>query len=236
MSGTVLFRNPPLAVAATLLLILSLLLPGFAPPAQAGLCPALKIKPKVRLEAELGEPRILRSLDPRDMKKLVQKYERNLHRTRGRPLGLTVAPFTGNIATSFRYSRVQGGGHCVWLVAATVTIGFKDLTVYLNRDYAPGSCQYETVLTHEMEHVNLSRDTVRKYLPKLRAKLLMVVRGKPYIRVLGGRRQARDAYILLLQQQLRGTLNEMEAERRRKNKKIDTRASYQELSTKCAEW
>ncbi len=236
MNGAILFRKPHLITAVILLFAISFLLPGFTQPALAALCPTLKTNPKVRLKAELGEPRLVRSLDPIAMKKLVQKFEKNLHLTRGKPLGLTVAPFTGQISTRFRYARAQGGGHCVWLNAATVTVGFEELTVYLNRDYAPGSCQYETVLAHEMEHVNLSRNTVRKYLPKLRAKLLNAVRGKPYIRVLGTRRQAQDAYILFLQRQIKGTLNEMEAERARKNKKIDTRASYDKLLSQCGEW
>ena len=60
--------------------------------------------------------------------------------------------------------------------------------------------------------------------------------GPPYIRVLGVRRQAQDAYILFLQRQIKGTLNEMEAERARKNKKIDTRASYDKLLSQCGEW
>ena len=45
----------------------------FTQPALAALCPTLKTNPKVRLKVKLGEPRLVRSLDPTAMKKLIQK-------------------------------------------------------------------------------------------------------------------------------------------------------------------
>ncbi len=87
-----------------------------------------------------------------------------------------------------------------------------------------------------MTHVRLNRETVEKYLPQLRRLISNALRAKPSIRVLGVKRQARDAYLLYLKRRLGRTLRAMEAERRRKNAAIDTPESYRAIREKCANW
>ncbi len=221
-------------------MILGLLIPGlgalWAPPVLAQLCPSSGQAPKVRVTAKPGALRLDRSLDDRALKTLVQKLERNMHLTRGRPLGLTVGPISARYRTAIRYRKHQHGGYCVWLSSAEVSVGFEALTVYLDRAYQEGSCEYAAILAHEMTHVRLNREIVKKYLPQLRRVIANALQAEPSIRVLGVKRQARDAYLLYLKRRLERTLRVMEAQRRRKNARIDTPESYRAIREKCGNW
>ncbi len=141
----------------------------WAPPALAQLCPGPGKAPKVTVTAKPGTLRLDRSLDDKALTALVQKLERNMHLTRGQPLGLTVGSISARYRTAIRYRKHQHGGYCVWLSGAQVSVGFEALTVYLDRVYEEGSCEYAAILAHEMTHVRLNRETVAKYLPQLRA-------------------------------------------------------------------
>ncbi len=186
--------------------------------------------------AKPGTLRLDRSLGNTELTALVQKLERNMHLTRGRPLGLTVGPISARTRTAIRYKKHQHGGYCVWLSRAEVSVGFETLTVYLDRAYQEGSCEYAAILAHEMTHVRLDREAVEKYLPQLRRAISKAVRAKPSIRVLGVKRQARDAYLLYLRRRLEPTLRAMEAERQRENARIDTPESYRAIGDKCVNW
>lgn len=231
-------RRARLAGAALLILGFSILGLGalWASPALAQLCPSPGKAPKVTVTAKPGTLRLDRSLDDTALKALVQKLERNMHLTRGRPLGLTVGPISARYRTAIRYRKQQHGGYCVWLSSAEVSVGFEALTVYLDRAYEEGSCEYAAILAHEMTHVRLNRETVEKYLPQLRRVISNALRAKPSIRVLGVKRQARDAYLLYLKRRLARTLRVMEAQRRRKNDRIDTPESYRAIRDKCENW
>ncbi len=65
---------------------------------------------------------------------------------------------------------------------------------------------------------------------------LGALRAKPSIRVLGVKRQARDAYLLYLKRRLARFLRMMEAQRRRKNARIDTPESYRAIGDECGNW
>ncbi len=139
-------RRARLAGAA--LLILGLVIQGlvilglgalWASPALAQLCPRPGQAPKVTVTAKPGTLRLDRSLGDKELKALVQKLERNMHLTRGQPLGLTVGSISARYRTAIRYKKQQHGGYCVWLSHAEVSVGFEALTVYLDRAYEEGS-------------------------------------------------------------------------------------------------
>ncbi len=159
-----------------------------------------------------------------------------MHLTRGQPLGLTVGSISARTRTAIRYKKHQHGGYCVWLSTAEVSVGFEALTVYLDRAYEEGSCEYAAILAHEMTHVRLNRETVETYLPELRRAVSSALRAKPSIRVLGVKRQARDAYLIYLKRRLGRTLRAMEARRQRKNARIDPPESYRAIKAPCGNW
>jgi hypothetical protein len=205
-------------------------------PAAAQVCRAPAKAPQVTIEATPGKLSFDHRLDDQALKKLVHKLERNMHLTRGQPLGLTTGPVSARYQTRVRVRRSLHGGFCVRPVVVKVQIGFETLTVYLDRKYPKGSCEYEAILAHEMEHVRRNRDAVTRDLPQLRRQVAQLLRAKPAMHVRGVERQARDAYLLYLRQQLGPSLRAIAAARERSNDAIDTPESYRAIAAKCGNW
>lgn len=205
-------------------------------PAAAQRCRAPAQAPQITIEAAPGELSFDHRLDDQALKKLVHKLERNMHLTRGAPLGLTTGPVSARYRTRVQIRKLQHGGFCVWPVVVKVTVGFETLTVYLDRKYQKGSCEYEAILAHEMEHVRHNRDAVTRYLPQLRRQVAQLLRAKPAMQVLGVERQARDAYLLYIKRRLGPSLRAIAAARDRGNDAIDTPESYRTIADKCGNW
>ena len=205
-------------------------------PAAAQRCRAPAQAPQITIEAAPGELSFNHRLDDQALKKLVHKLERNMHLTQGQPLGLTTGPVSARYRTRVQIRKRQHGGFCVWPVVVKVRVGFETLTVYLDRKYQKGSCEYEAILAHEMEHVRRNRDTVARYLPQLRRQVAQLLRAKPAMHVLGVERQARDAYLLYIRRRLSPSLRAIAAARDRSNDAIDTPESYRTIADKCGNW
>lgn len=224
---------PGLGCTSLVTLLLALLLPGDA---QAQPCPRLKQAPKVTVKAAPGELQLDRTLDDQGLKSLVQKLEHNMHLTRGQPLGLTIGPLGARYRTGIRTAKRQHGGYCVWLTRAEVTVGYETLQVFVDQKYEKGSCEYDAIMEHEMQHVAINRETLKAYMPRFRDTVVKAARYKPSMHILGVPRQAKDAYLLYLKRRLDPILRALEAERRRKNANIDTPESYQDIQSRCENW
>jgi len=94
-------------------------------------------------------------------------------------LGLTQSQVETSMNMRFS-GYTQGGVTCLNLARVDVRFGHSGLTVQLPSEYARGTCQYNTVLKHEMEHVRVNREGVRKYALILKRELdRAVVRLNP---------------------------------------------------------
>ncbi len=126
-------------------------------------------------------------------------------------------------------------GHCDALAEAKVTVGYKSITVYITSEYAEGTCEFNAILAHEQEHVQINQDLLKVYKAKFQEGLRRVLRSK---RVIFAHRkaEARSAYIREFERQLKRVVAKMVGDRNRKNGAIDTRDNYQKLLAQCDNW
>ena len=85
-------------------------------------------------------------------------------------LGLTQSEVETSMNIQFRGFK-QDGRICLTVRQVDARFGHSVLAVQVPREYALGSCQYTTVLKHEMEHVRVNREGVRKYAKLLKREL-----------------------------------------------------------------
>lgn len=85
-------------------------------------------------------------------------------------LGLTQSEVETSMNIQFRGFK-QDGRICLTVRQVDARFGHRVLAVQVPREYALGSCQYTTVLKHEMEHVRVNREGVRKYAKLLKREL-----------------------------------------------------------------
>jgi len=90
-------------------------------------------------------------------------------------LGLTQSDV--RVEMNFHTSiMVSADRTCVNIVRVEASFGHGLLKVILPREYARGTCQYKEVLKHEMEHVRVNREGIRKYATILKRDLQKAVR------------------------------------------------------------
>lgn len=95
-------------------------------------------------------------------------------------LGLTQSEIETSMNIRFG-GYVQGNLTCLNIARIDANFGHRVHNIILPREYARGTCQYKTVLKHEMEHVRVNREGVRKYAQILKHELDRAVKKfNPY--------------------------------------------------------
>jgi len=203
--------------------------------ALGAVCSPPKAAAKASLELRQGDLDYVRDLDTAGIRKVVNGLQGYVAGPWHLPIGLTVAELGTQYDTKFYYREAQSGGHCVALAEAKFSVGYDGITIYISSEYPEGSCEYNTILAHEQEHVRINQEILRAYEGKFKEALRRVLRGKKVI-FAHQKEEARSAYVLELRRQLKSVVAEMAAARARKNGAIDTEDSYRRLSAQCDNW
>lgn len=203
--------------------------------AGAAQCDAPKTPARASLDLRLGEVHLLHDRDTAGIRTVVNELRGYVAGPWHLPLGLTVADLAMRFETQFYYGEAQTVGHCAALAEAKVIVGYPEITVYISSDYPEGSCEHDTILAHEQEHVAINRAVLQAYQGEFEEALRRVLRAKKAIYTLR-KEEARSAYILELRRQLEPVAAEMVAERNQKNGAIDTQDNYRRILSQCSNW
>ena len=65
----------------------------------------------------------------------------------------------------------NGGKYCFWINGFEIELRYAQVDVYVAREYPMGSCQYNAIYAHEMEHVAVARRNLEIFAPRIRAAL-----------------------------------------------------------------
>ncbi len=164
-----------------------------------------------------------------------------MHGQRGRaragwsPIGLTLADFSLGIGVTVRSQEISSGRFCAELSAVEASIGFDSIDVYIARDYAPGSCQYDSVLHHEHQHVAVFQDTLNIFAPRIETSLRRAAtRAEPvYSR---DRERAVSRLQRELERAVKPLFGDIERMLDRRNSALDTEENYRNEQKNCAKW
>jgi hypothetical protein len=153
--------------------------------------------------------------------------------------GLTVSKFHVEADYRMDESRIWfGDGVKVWVEGVTVHFGFNEMTVYITREYADGSCPYRETYAHEMEHVAAHKKVWTEYQDKLRD----AVRSAPAIPVRSspGRyatyEEGRDKIGKAISAALDPVFDAFKQADEEAQEVLDTRENYEGLRQKCNDW
>ena len=145
--------------------------------------------------------------------------------------GLTRGSYTHRMSAKGQYGRADNG-YCVYLTEIDFTFEFKDLFIFVAKEYPRGSCRYNTTLAHEMQHVNLYKASFTRHAPALKATLEAAARSLPPLWVPSqqdGIRKAMERLEAILKPQVTAFWEEAT----RNNAAIDTEQSYRILDQQC---
>ena len=161
------------------------------------------------------------------------------HQVSPNTLGLTVSNLTISGGVVPRFERLDKQ-ICVGIDTLNFKMGYErgNLKVFIDKKYAPGSCEYEVIREHENYHVAVAQQAMLFFKPDIEKKIHTVV-GKLRPKVVRSEKEAAKVvqeqfgYVMTELSPLINHINSVIAE---KNAKIDTPESYTQTTALCKNW
>jgi hypothetical protein len=123
---------------------------------------------------------------------------------------------------------------CQWLDKMDVNIKI-DPKIYIAREHKRGTCKHNAIMEHEMKHIFIDREIVKKYVPIIRQELQAAAIKVGIVGPKNMRDQDRyqDKITDYMDRALKKVSEKMYAERSIEQAKIDTREEYERVSNMC---
>ena len=151
------------------------------------------------------------------------------------PAGLTVSEFATRISAAVQIRPISDSAYCVWLSELDVSLGYPEIAIYVDRRYARRSCQYAAILEHENQHRTINQRTLTAHFPAIRRRVHDIVDATPWLRA-ASEEAARNAYVTLVRDGLKETVDAFTADRERQHAVLDSPESYARTQALCRDW
>lgn len=184
----------------------------------------------IALEIDIPEPRLHHDLGIAQLNRMAP------HGPGKRVLGLADTGLAFGWRVGFQW-QARGEGFCFWVRHTELTIRHPSPDIYVAREYRRGGCPYRAILSHERQHMKISREQINRYLPRLRWVLtsLRIPTGERPIFVASA--EAAKGEIHELMKELAEPLfEEMTKALRAAQAQLDSAASYRRLRKACKKW
>lgn len=123
---------------------------------------------------------------------------------------------------------------CQWVGNMQVSLNISP-KILISREHKKGTCKHKAILEHEMKHVFVDREVVKKYVPIIRANMLAAVKKVGIV----GPKNARDEkkfhekITKYMEDQLKIVSDQMYAERSKRQQGVDTLEEYERVARVC---
>ena len=122
---------------------------------------------------------------------------------------------------------VRGQSRCVSRVQATFTYRLNQ-TIFIPRDYAKRSCQFNAVYAHEIQHSDFEETAFKIFKPKFEQAIHRDIQRFGHLPV--------EQLKQRMSASLQGVFRVFDADRARRHRTIDNPANYARESRRCSSW
>ncbi len=201
----------------------------------AARCPKAEALPQVSLKTNPGRVSYNTTKNRRQLGRLQRKGRASNTRRGWKPIGLTLTELQFRMNISVSTLSRKGGGHCATISSINASLGYDKITIYVDKRYRRGSCQYLSVLEHENEHLAIFRDTLAVYAPMVEERIAKAAWSLKPVTASTPKRAAnrlQDA----LQRKVEPLFKKLNKDLDQKNDSIDTAKNYKREQARCSSW
>ena len=186
---------------------------------------------KIHVRTKIGNPQYISQYSRTDfLKKAGIK-------TSAYTLGLTVAkPSVSVSATPFVHELL--GQICVGIEEIDVEVGYESLIVYIDKKYAPSSCEYQTIKEHENYHVQVAQQAIPFFKPDIEKTVTQAV-SKQVPRIVYSQNDVKpllNQMVASVVDDVQPVLKHISNKLAEKNAAIDTAEMYEATTAVCKNW
>jgi len=136
------------------------------------------------------------------------------------------------------YKRWFKDEYVMWIDSMTVEFTYNTLNVFVSSAYPENSCQYEQILAHEKQHVEINREVYKEFQEKMQERMAAVT-GLPTpshpITTLNWD-EGKETMGKMISDTVNPVFEDFEAELARRNGLLDSPDNYAELKNRCSSW
>jgi hypothetical protein len=147
-------------------------------------------------------------------------------------LGLTRYMPTLEFGVPVRSVQYPDGVACAHVQHVDVTIGYKDVTVFIAREIPQGTCGFDTIMAHEQKHIDVNRAILAEYTPLIEQRLKVFLHDNGVFR-----EPNLDYASTMLQGKLQQILNEISeqivTDNRQRQQQVDNPGEYRRITYSC---
>ena len=128
--------------------------------------------------------------------------------------------------------QLPDGLGCARVENVDVTIGYRNITIFIASEVPNGSCGYREIMLHEDKHVDANMQTLQEFVPQIEAELTEFVRENSVFRQANAE-YATDLLHTKIQEIIERAIHEMTTENQARQLKIDSEEEYKRISQSC---
>jgi len=151
--------------------------------------------------------------------------------------GLTNGVIASNMSTQLQTLTSSDGVACIWVGQINITLRYQP-TVYISREFVPGSCYHTAVINHEAKHVATDQALLADFGPQLQQGIQAEVaqiglRGPmPTAQLEAVSRDLQN----VMEKRLNILMNQFSTLRETRQMQIDTPQEYAHVQRLCQNW
>ncbi len=153
--------------------------------------------------------------------------------------GLTQAGFETN--TEYHcggYKRWFADEYVMWIDSMTVEFSYNTMNVYVTNAFPEGSCQYEQILAHEKQHVEIHREVYKEFQEKIQ-EAMAAATGLPThshpITTLNWD-EGKEGLGKMITKVVDPVFEDFQTELQQRQDQLDSPENYTELRSRCPNW
>jgi hypothetical protein len=191
--------------------------------------------PRVTLTPVYPDPVVDITLDVAALKQRSREVGTE-HGEHGQPLGLTLATLVGDFEDQVEFAlldpRTPGARICGAAKEVRVRFGFEEVVMHIAREVTGDRCLYGEVYRHESRHVQVDRELIAQFVPRIEADLRALL-----ARIGAVRGRSTEAVSIEIRDRIRVVVSaDLEAfaqEMHKRQRFVDRPEEYRRLSQAC---
>ncbi len=208
--------------------------PQNAEAAQGSVCPPYKKAITLNFKTLTPPPVYNNRLSIQGIQNLFREHTEAVLGPHESALGITYAESTYSAQTQSMAMQVRGG-YCVYLTNIDAEFGWKRMQVYIASEFAPGTCEYNSVLDHENQHVAVNNGALREFAPRFRAEIERALSVQQPV-FAGNADAAMETAFKNVSRGMDNTLAQFQDTMAARNAPLDSASNYAATAELCANW
>lgn len=195
-------------------------------------CPQIPPKPVQVTVTPVDGPVVIetvRSMVETSAREAALNRELNLHAQ-----GVTIISWDNRMSFDVSGYQQANGQACFWLTKVKVGLGYAKQTVRMLAKHPPGSCNYQVVHEHELQHVAFNRQSLRNHAPIITQAMQSVAQRIGVVH--GEKSQIMASIQAQLANVFKPRVQSMLDSARHLHATIDSPTAYRIASRRCPSW